>query len=139
MGANIKRMGPNGAGLVMKICHNALVSQIQNGVNETVLLARKAGISVADYAQAISYGGGQNAYLDAKAPALEKEDFTTAFSVENMAKDVNIALSLAAELGLRLPGEENAGAVYAQALALGCAKEDFSATVKAVRLRAEEP
>ncbi len=39
MGENVIRMGDNGKGLVMKICHNALVSQIQNGVNETVTLA----------------------------------------------------------------------------------------------------
>lgn len=137
MGANIKRMGENGAGLVMKICHNALVSQIQNGVNETVLLARKSGISVADYAEAISYGGGQNAYLDAKKGAIGAEDFTTAFSVENMAKDVGIALSLAADLGLRLGGEENVQRVYSTALAQGFGPEDFSATVKAVQINAE--
>lgn len=138
MGVNIKRMGDNGAGLVMKICHNALVSQIQNGVNETVLLAQKNGISVSDYAEAISYGGGQNAYLDTKKGVIAAEDFTTAFSVENMAKDVGIALSLAEELGLKLGGEENVQKVYATALEQGWGKEDFSATVKAVRMNAEK-
>ena len=138
MGVNIKRMGANGAGLVMKICHNALVSQIQNGVNETVMLAQANGISVSDYAQAISYGGGQNAYLDTKAGVIEKEDYTTAFSVENMAKDVGIALSMAGELDLRLGGEENVKKVYDRALSLGCAREDFSATIKAVRSLAGE-
>ena len=51
---NIIRMGDNGKGLVMKICHNALVTQIQNGVNETLSLAQLNGISVEDYATAIS-------------------------------------------------------------------------------------
>lgn len=60
MGSNIIRMGKNGMGLVMKICHNTLVAQIQNGVNETLALARLEGISVDDFALAISYGGGQN-------------------------------------------------------------------------------
>ena len=41
MGENIIRMGDNGKGLVMKICHNALVTQIQNGVNETLSLAQR--------------------------------------------------------------------------------------------------
>lgn len=41
MGENVIRMGGNGKGLVMKICHNALVTQIQNGVNETLTLAQK--------------------------------------------------------------------------------------------------
>lgn len=104
MGENVKHMGENGKGLVMKICHNALVSQIQNGVNETISLAGKNGISVMDYAEAISYGGGQNFYLDSKKTAIGKEDYTTAFSVENMAKDVNICMNLAEECGLSMPG-----------------------------------
>ncbi len=133
MGENIIRMGENGKGLVMKICHNALVSQIQNGVNETVTLAEKNGIGILEFAQAISYGGGQNAYLDTKKIPISKEDYTTAFSVENMAKDVNICLNLAKESGITLPGEENVDRVYRRALAAGYGKEDFCATIKAVK------
>lgn len=85
MGENVVRMGDNGKGLVMKICHNALVSQIQNGVNETITLAQRNGISVSAYAEAISYGGGQNFYLDGKAAPLKKRLHHCVF-VENMAK-----------------------------------------------------
>lgn len=133
MGENVIHMGDNGKGLVMKICHNALVSQIQNGVNETIALAQKNGISVSTFAQAISYGGGQNFYLDGKAGPIEKEDYTTAFSVENMAKDVNICMALAKECGLSMPGEENVCRVYEKALTLGYGREDFCATIKVVR------
>ena len=126
-------MGGNGKGLVMKICHNALVSQIQNGVNETIALAEKNGIGVSAYAEAISYGGGQNFYLDGKKTPIEKEDYTTAFSVENMAKDVHICMELAKECGLKMPGEENACRVYDKALELGYGKEDFCATIKVVK------
>lgn len=133
MGENVVRMGDNGKGLVMKICHNALVSQIQNGVNETISLAGKYGINPLDFATAISYGGGQNFYLDGKARPIMKEDYTTAFSVENMAKDVNICMSLAKECGLDMPGEATAKNVYEKALAAGYGKEDFCATIKVVR------
>lgn len=133
MGENVIRMGENGKGLVMKICHNALVSQIQNGVNETIALAEKNGISVSEYAAAISYGGGQNFYLDGKAAPIERGDFTTAFSVENMAKDVKICMTLAKECGVNMPGEENACKVYEKAMEMGLGKEDFCATIKAVR------
>ena len=133
MGENVKHMGENGKGLVMKICHNALVFQIQNGVNETISLAGRNGISVMDYAEAISYGGGQNFYLDSKKTAIGKEDYTTAFSVENMAKDVNICMNLAEECGLSMPGEQAAAQVYEKALEQGYGKEDFCATIKVVR------
>lgn len=135
MGENVIRMGDNGKGLVMKICHNALVSQIQNGVNETITLAKANGITIPDYAKAISYGGASNWYLDGQAAKLEAEDYTTAFSIENMAKDVNICVNLAKECGVKVPGEENALDVYRTALERGMGKEDFRATIKVVRDR----
>ena len=133
MGENIIRMGDNGKGLVMKICHNALVSQIQNGVNETSTLAAANGIDIMTFAQAISYGGGQNFYLDSKKEPISKEDYTTAFSIENEYKDVNICMNLAKECGVSMPGEENALRVYQAAMDAGYGKEDFCATIKVVR------
>ncbi len=133
MGENIIHMGGNGKGLVMKICHNALVSQIQNGVNETSTLAAANGIDMQTYAKAISYGGAGNWYLDSKKDALANEDYTTAFSVQNEHKDVHICLKLAEECGVKMPGEENAARVYDKALEMGLGKEDFCATIKVVR------
>ena len=97
MGENVIRMGDNGKGLVMKICHNALVSQIQNGVNETSTLAAANGIDILTFATAISYGGGQNFYLDSKKDGISRNDFTTAFSIENEPKDIGICMKLAEE------------------------------------------
>ena len=133
MGENIIRMGGNGKGLVMKICHNALVSQIQNGVNETLTLAGAYGIDIESYTTAISYGGGQNFYLDSKNVPIKNEDYTTAFSIENMYKDVNICMNMAKESGLKLQGENAAKQVYDKAMELGFGKEDFCATIKAVK------
>lgn len=133
MGENIIRMGGNGNGLVMKICHNALVTQIQNGVNETLSLAQLKGISVADYATAISYGGGQNFYLDGQWKNLEAENYTTAFSLANAAKDVGICMKLAEETGLAMPGEANVQKVYEKALAEGMGQDDWRSTFKIVR------
>ncbi len=133
MGENIIRLGGNGKGLVMKICHNALVSQIQNGVNETSTLAALNGIDILTYAQAISYGGAGNWYLDSKKDVLSHEDYTTAFSVENEHKDVHICQNLARECGFAMPGLDNAVRVYDKALEMGIGKEDFCATVKVVR------
>lgn len=133
MGNNIIRMGDNGKGLVMKICHNTLVAQIQNGVNETLILANKNGINIEEYAKAISYGGGQNFYLDSKINSIRNEDYTTAFSVENMAKDLGICKTLANECKLNMPGVLVANTVYEKSIEMGYAKEDFSATIKVVR------
>lgn len=133
MGCNVIRMGENGKGLVMKICHNTLVAQIQNGVNETIALAQKMGISIEDYATAISYGGGQNFYLDGQWKNLQDENWTTAFSLENEHKDLGICQRLSAEADFPMPGMENAKAVYDKGMDAGIGKEDWRATYKIVR------
>jgi len=133
MGCNIIRMGENGAGLVMKICHNTLVAQIQNGVNETINLAKRYGVSVEDFATAISYGGGQCFYLDGQWKNIQNENWATAFSIENMHKDLGICQRLAKEADYAMPGMENAKKVYDKCMDNGIGKEDFRATFKAVR------
>ncbi len=132
MGNNVIYLGDNGRGLVMKICHNMLVGQIQNGVNETITLAQSQGISVDQFTQSISYGGGSNFYLDAKAKSIDTQDFKPAFSIQNMNKDVFIAKDLAEEANLDLPGISLVTEVYKKAMEEGLGPLDFSATYKVV-------
>lgn len=133
MGCNVIRMGENGKGLVMKICHNTLVAQIQNGVNETLLLAKKMGISAEDYHTAISYGGGQNFYLDGQWQNLDNENWATAFSLENEHKDLGICERLADEQGLSMNGMRYVKSIYDKGVEAGIGKEDWRATYKIVR------
>ncbi|QTL99766.1 prephenate dehydrogenase/arogenate dehydrogenase family protein [Iocasia frigidifontis] len=135
MGQDIIYLGDNGAGLVMKICHNMLVGQIQNAVNEMITLANKANIEIDDFITAISYGGGQNFYLDTKGKNIKQQDFTTAFSIKNMSKDVSIAKDLIEEFNLTLPGTEIVHTIYQEAMEANYGKEDFSATIKVVQNR----
>ena len=133
MGRSVMHMGDHGKGLLMKICHNALVAQIQNGVNETLSLALKQGIDIDKFSAAISYGGGQNSYYDSKQMALRYKDYTTQFSVENMAKDLDICHKMISQLGIEMPGLEVSRAVYEKALAEGNAEKDFCSTLEIVK------
>lgn len=130
MGRSIIHMGDNGKGLIMKICHNALVAQIQNGVNETLALARENGIDLDKYSAAISYGVGQNYYYDSKQIALMNQDYTTQFSVENMAKDLEICRRLIDSEGISMPGLEVSRAIYKEALARKMDPLDYCSTLE---------
>ena len=114
----------------MKICHNALVAQIQNGVNETLALARENGIDLDKYSAAISYGVGQNYYYDSKQIALMNQDYTTQFSVENMAKDLEICRRLIDSEGISMPGLEVSRAIYKEALARKMDPLDYCSTLE---------
>ncbi|MCP4179749.1 MAG: NAD(P)-dependent oxidoreductase [bacterium] len=136
MGKNIIYLGDNGNGLVMKLCHNSLVAEIQNGVNEMMLLANKANISADDFVTSISYGGGQNFYLDGKWKAIKERNFAPAFPFEHMAKDIKLTSELADSLGVNLQGIKNVDQVYMSGIEDGFAREDFSASYKVVESKA---
>ncbi len=132
MGKNIIFMGDHGAGLQMKILHNALVGEIQNGVNEILGLAKKLGLNQEEVVEAFGYGGASCFYLDTKAKNIITNTYPTAFSVENMNKDVHFAKEMASEINKDCPSLNRVVEVYEKAMEKGLAKEDFSASYKIV-------
>jgi 3-hydroxyisobutyrate dehydrogenase-like beta-hydroxyacid dehydrogenase len=138
MGKNIIYLGENGTGLTMKLCHNSLVAEIQNGVNEMMLLANKAGITSENFVKSISYGGGQNFYLDGKWKAIADRNFAPAFPFEHMAKDIKLTGELADSLGMKLSGIKNVDEIFMKGIESGLAREDFSASFKVVEALSEK-
>jgi 3-hydroxyisobutyrate dehydrogenase-like beta-hydroxyacid dehydrogenase len=132
MGKNIIYMGGNGAGLTMKILHNGLVGEIQNGVNEILGLSQAAGLDLNKVVTALGYGGAQCFYLDTKAKNIISNTYPTAFSVENMDKDVHFCKEFAAKEKKDCPALENVCRVYEKAMEEGLGKEDFSSSYKIV-------
>jgi 3-hydroxyisobutyrate dehydrogenase-like beta-hydroxyacid dehydrogenase len=132
IGKNIIHLGKNGNGLVMKLCHNTLVAQIQNGVNEMILLAQKSGIDIDSFITSISYGGGQNFYLDTKGQSIKNRDFSPKFPFEHMNKDVKLTEELSKSLNLNLKGVKNVCDLYSQGMNDKLSREDFSAVYKVV-------
>lgn len=133
MGKNIIYMGDHGKGLEMKILHNALVGEIQNGVNEILSLADALSLDLEDVVTALGYGGAQCFYLDTKKDNIIKGSYPTAFSVENMNKDVHFAKEMADGAGKNLLSLNHVVDVYEKAMEKGLAKEDFSASYRIVK------
>ncbi len=133
MGQKVIYMGKNGMGLTAKICHNTLVAQIQNAVNETLLLAQRYGVSIDNFADAVAAGGAQNFYIEAQREKLKNEDWSTAFSLENVCKDINICAKMSEEVGFDMPGMRVAKATIEKGIERGWGKEDFRQTYRIVR------
>lgn len=128
MGKNIIHIGGHGDGALMKILHNCLVGEIQNGVNEVLGLAESCGLDLNKVVTAFSYGGAQNFYMDGKAKNIMAREYPTAFSVANMNKDVHFAREIADAKGKEMPALTRVVKVYEKAMEEGREKEDFSAT-----------
>ena len=132
MGSNILYMGSRGKGIGMKICQTTLLVQIQNGVNEALSMAINQGIDVDRFTAALSFGGGQNAYFDERQMAIKNKDYSTTFSVQNMAKDIDICRRLAKVEGVQAESLEGIREVYDQALEAGYGEKDYSAVIDMV-------
>lgn len=130
MGKNIIRMGDVGQAMAMKLCHNLMTATIAQGVSEMIALGAKAGLDFDDMVTAVSYGGGQNFFLDSKAPTIGAQDFAARFSLANMNKDMGLALVFADSLSVSMPAGAAAKQAASMGMAAGLGAEDFSVLVK---------
>lgn len=135
MGCKVIYMGENGKGLCAKICHNTLVAEIQNGVNETLILAERLGISIDNFADAVAAGGANNSYMAVQREKLKNEDWTTAFSMENMYKDISICNKIAEDENYYMPGMKAARDSLGKGIENGWNKDDFRKTYLIVKDR----
>lgn len=133
MGCKVIYMGENGKGLYAKICHNTLVAEIQNGVNETLLLAQRFGISIDNFADTVAAGGANCSYMAVQRENLKNEDWTTAFSMENMYKDISICSKIAEDEKFYMPGMAAAKSSLGKGVENGWAKDDFRKTYLIVK------
>lgn len=133
MGSKVIYMGENGKGLYAKICHNTLVAQIQNGVNETLILAQKFGISIDNFADTVAAGGANCGYMAVQRENLKNQDWTTAFSMENMYKDISICNVIAENEGFSMPGMKAAREALGKGVEKGWGKDDFRKTYLIVK------
>lgn len=132
MGKNVIYMGNSGSGYIAKVCHNMLVGEISVAVSETLTLAKKQGLDISDFVTAVSYGGGQNFYMDGKAKSIEKEDYTCNFALGYEYKDLNLAKELEKDVGLNLTGLNNALNKYKEGVEKGYSKDDFCKIIKTI-------
>jgi 3-hydroxyisobutyrate dehydrogenase-like beta-hydroxyacid dehydrogenase len=124
--ANVFHVGPSGAG-----CAAKLVTQYLGYTNfiaalEGLLVARKAGIDLAVLARIVPVSAGQSRTFDNIPRSVLNRSFVTGGTLDIVAKDMDLAVQLAREVGA--PGALGALAsdVYKRAQAQGWGQEGFT-------------
>jgi 3-hydroxyisobutyrate dehydrogenase-like beta-hydroxyacid dehydrogenase len=130
--AAVHHMGPNGAGLEMKLITNRLLTAHVVAIGEAVLAMEAAGLDVAACIELLKAGAVPK-LLDYKAPAMAARDYSPLFTVELMSKD----LRLAAERRPAGQVTEEAVAVMLAAEAAGHGPADIAAVME-ILVRASE-
>ena len=119
-------LGDNGAGASAKLAINYYLGLTIQGLAETILFARQNGIATEDMLTIINEGALANAITKGKAHNILQQDFTAAFSLKHLAKD----LRLAHETGLDMPLASPLLNSFQNALRTGFGEDDVMAIIK---------
>lgn len=104
MGANVRHMGPSGAGTAMKLINQLLVSVNVCAAAEAFQLASAASLDVAAAAEVLDASWGQSRMVGRSAPITAARDFeNSAAPIRNLVKDIGIIADLGEDLGIALP------------------------------------
>jgi 3-hydroxyisobutyrate dehydrogenase-like beta-hydroxyacid dehydrogenase len=134
--ARIIHVGERGAGSAAKLAVNALVHGLNVALSEALVLAEKAGVERSIAYEVFASGAGGAPFVQYKREAYEHpEDAAVAFSLDLVAKDLELITGLARRVGAPMRQAETGLDIVEQAIAAGMGEADLSAI--AVLLRGE--
>lgn len=139
MGSIVAHMGLAGQGAAAKIVANMITGVLVATLGEALALAEKLGLDRVQVAEMLKEGPVGSRIVRAKAPAMLAENFTPAFQLKWMEKDIGLALAEALLMGAPMSSAAGALAEYAGARANGMGDMDFAAVGGFIRRIAKGP
>ncbi len=130
MGKNIQFQGAAGAGQYTKMANQIAIAGNMMGVSEAMAYAIKAGLDPAHVLDSIATGAAGSWSLSNLAPRMIRGDYAPGFYIKHFIKDMRIAIESAEEVGLALPGLNQAKKLYDQLAGEGMENEGTQALFK---------
>ena len=103
IGRAVHNVGQAQQAAVVKICTNAVLSVVLDGLAEVLVLAEKSGVKRADLLTFINDSAIGSPFTKYKTAALVGLDMSQTFAPDAQRKDLRLALSLAEETGTSMP------------------------------------
>jgi len=126
---NVTHVGPHGRGQLCKLVNQCIVAVTIGAVAEGLTLAKSGGADPAKVREAIMGGFCQSRILELHGQRMVDRNFAPGGLVKHQLKDLNAALKVAGDLGIRLPLTERVRQLF-QALANSGQEElDHSALI----------
>ena len=129
MGKQLFRMGETGKGQTAKLAMNLQIALIYEGFAEALTLATKLGLEAETLIPVVQASMIRSGVVDYKAPFILKRDFSPNFPLRLMHKDIHLALEVAREARVKLPGLETVEEIYDMASEDGNKDLDYAATL----------
>jgi len=137
MGRLHMHVGGPGMGNRVKLAHNGLAAVTAVAVAEALAVTVQSGVDPYVFYEVVRNGGGMayGTYFDRRVKRMLDGDFTPTFMAELMRKDAALALEQARAAGVPTPLLAETLRTYAEAVADGWGREDFSAVTHVVEKR----
>ena len=136
LSARLFHVGGLGAGATMKLAINALVHGLNVALSESLVLAERAGVERTVAYDVFATGATGAPFVQYKRAAYEHpEEVPVAFSLDLVAKDLDLILGLAQETGVRMDQAATNRGVVRGAIDAGMAGADLSALAVFLRGR----
>jgi 3-hydroxyisobutyrate dehydrogenase/2-hydroxy-3-oxopropionate reductase len=130
MGKRFYFCGGPGMGLHAKLSQNLILSNLLQGFNEGMVLAAKAGVDAGLMLDILNNSAARSGLVTGKGPLVLRREFSPAFSVKWMHKDIGLMLESANELKVPVPLTALTGQMFQAAIAMGHGEEDICSTIK---------
>ncbi|MGI5459861.1 NAD(P)-dependent oxidoreductase [Streptomyces sp. CA-249302] len=136
LAAHVVHLGPAGAGAAMKLAVNSLLLGLNQALAEALVLAERAGVSRESAYEVFASGAAGAPFVQYKRDAyLHPDRAVVAFTLELVAKDLDLALSLAERVGAPMQQAATNRQLVGEAMDGGLADRDLSAIAEFLRGR----
>jgi 3-hydroxyisobutyrate dehydrogenase len=140
LGSRVVHVGPAGAGQAAKLCNNLIAGATMVAIAEACAVAEREDIDPAVLYDLLIRSTGDSRVLRTRFP-LEgvssehpaSRDYEPLFSLDLMAKDLELALALAGAHGVETPVATTSRDRYREAQERGAGALDYSAVYAALR------
>jgi 3-hydroxyisobutyrate dehydrogenase-like beta-hydroxyacid dehydrogenase len=131
LGKHVVHVGEAGAGQVVKLANQLMISIIMIANAEALTLGVKSGVPLETLLEVIGTSSGSNYLMQNWLPrTLFSGDLSGGFALDLLAKDLGAALVAAKELGIPAFGGALAQQLYALARARGGGRLDYSVVAR---------
>lgn len=139
LSAKLFHVGERGSGATIKLAVNALVHGINGALAEALVLAEAAGVERATAYEVFAAGAGGAPFVQYKQAAYQDPDGApVAFSLDLVAKDLDLITGLGERVGVEMPVSLANLALARRAIEAGLGDRDMSALAVFLRDRTHQ-
>jgi len=127
IGPTIHHVGDAEQARVVKLAINLMIAGLAQLMAEALVLGEATGVSRASLLEIMGSSAAGAPLVKYKTEPLLREDFSATFTTALMAKDIDLVLDAAEDVGVELPVAQQMKTLLRGAIDAGYADEDFIA------------